>query len=120
RMGQLLVTQAAHPALVDKIWRRAVALMARLAGNQPCDEVKQDCLRAAKFPKLAGLSSGFCRETASGRWIAGAGTWFYDRVSGSAALERLCSERVEDASDSVLKPLDGSFVLLTGCAGDDS
>ena len=119
-MGQILILQADYPSAADKLWPRAVALMREITGTSPTDGHVQPCLRAAQFPKHASASAGFHRDTFSGRWICGTGTWFYEGAFGRAALEHLVRDMGEDGpSDSILNGLDGQFAIVTA-RGDES
>lgn len=118
-MGQLLILQSAERALSDPAWARSVAVLDDFAGVRMHDQLESGALRAAKYPRLAGASSGIFRDPASGFWACGAGSWFYDGVAGEAGLRKLCAAiEATGFSDFALRPLDGSFAISVGRGGD--
>src|SRR5215472_16625269 len=99
-MGQILVVNGADSERVREVFRAALALYEKQSGLKPCARLSTEQIEAAKFPKLDAPTAGIVRHPSNGRWICGAGTYFYNGKAAPACLEELL-ERMWTTSGGV-------------------
>jgi hypothetical protein len=115
-MGQFLAVAggAAPPDAVERVYARALAAYARVAGLKPADEHALGALRLAKFSRRRGATAPLFRFADGGAAMSvGAWWWGGARAEASAAAVEAAARAVaaEDPAES-LRPLDGTFALL--------
>jgi hypothetical protein len=125
-MSQLLIVQNSAPEADNRLFAEGVSLFHRLCELRPSDRVAGARLAISVFPRMVSprtvssrtkeRSSVIVRAKSSGRWLGGAGTWFYKGVSAEEGLRKLLDDEQfsTDNPDGDLRDLDGQFVLASG------
>jgi hypothetical protein len=114
-ISHLLIVQSSARDCVREYFTRGVTSFNQLHKLRPCDSVTSPGLAVSVFPRTKTRPSKIVRANSGSQWICGAGTWFYQTLSGEEGLRRLLEhESFSTAPDAYLQDLDGQFVLAWG------
>jgi hypothetical protein len=113
-MSQFVIVSGPNPASVLTTFDEATASFQKVCGLQPLSDFKGSNVAIAVFPRQkANATAGIVWIESQGRkgWICGAGTWFWEGLTGEAALRglglRLASS--DSSIESILSSVDGHF-----------
>lgn len=115
-MSQLLIVQSSEWEPPNLLFGAGLTLFDTLCELRPSDSIEGATLSVAVFPRTKARSSGIVRAKNSNRWLCGAGTWFYQGVSGEEGLRKLLDHPQFSTNnpDAYLQDLDGQFVVASG------
>ncbi len=113
-MSHLLIVQDSEGQTVNRVFAEGLALFGSLCRLRPCDSVAGPRLAVAVFPRAKAPVDGIVRDAT--RWLCGAGTWFYQGVSGEKGLRKLLDNKSFPINnpEADLQDLDGQFVVAAG------
>lgn len=107
-MAQFLIAQGDDPQETRSLFERGVEAFQRIYQLRPADSVTAPTMQAAVFPNGQGKAAPIHRLFSG--WVCGAGCWFFDGLTGEAALQRM-GQRERDAAGQWLRDIDGTFAL---------
>ena len=113
-MSHLLIVQSSEREAANGVFTQGLTLFSTLCGLHPCDSFASTTLAVSVFPRTKARATGIVRDAT--RWLCGAGTWFYQGVSGEKGLRKMLDDQAfsTDNTDANLQDLDGQFVVAAG------
>ena len=115
-VSHLLIVQSPEREPRNQLFAEGLALFNKLCELRPYDSIAGASLAVAVFPRTKARSNGIVQAKAANQWLCGAGTWFYQGISGEEGLRTLSGhpQFSTNNSNAYLQDLDGQFVVAWG------